>query len=230
MDELKTCSRCDVPKPPDDFHKDRNKPDGRYPVCKPCRKPLTDAYFATNKVEILARGRVRMAGKHSAKAKQRRQNPAYLEYLRTYSAQYYVEHPEKWEGIYWKNPEKHRRASRVYRVNNPEKVRTSVMAWRERNPDAIALGHHRRKAALAAVDDTLTPEQLVEILEFFDFRCGFCLVDLRTLPRKFRTWDHLLPISRGGTNTADNVIPCCKPCNSRKKDRHIALMASYISL
>lgn len=228
VDELKTCSRCGLQKPLDDFHKDAKKPQGRYPVCKACRKPLSEASYSANRDGILAREKVRRAGTWSEISRKRRENPEYVEYLKEYLKQYYVEHPEKWEGLYWKNPEKHRRDARVYRVNNPEKVRTSVMAWRERNPEAIALGHHRRKAALAAVEDTLTPQQLGEILEFFDFRCGFCLVDLRTLPRVLRTWDHLLPISRGGTNTAENVVPCCKPCNSRKKDRHIALMASYV--
>jgi len=31
------------------------------------------------------------------------------------------------------------------------------------------------------------------------------------------TMDHLLPLARGGRSTKDNLVPCCKSCNSRKK-------------
>lgn len=31
------------------------------------------------------------------------------------------------------------------------------------------------------------------------------------------TMDHLVPISRGGKASRNNVVPACKDCNSRKK-------------
>lgn len=31
--------------------------------------------------------------------------------------------------------------------------------------------------------------------------------------------DHVVPRSRGGTNTWDNVVAACRPCNSKKRDR-----------
>jgi len=31
------------------------------------------------------------------------------------------------------------------------------------------------------------------------------------------TMDHLVPISRGGKASRNNVVPACKECNSRKK-------------
>ncbi len=37
--------------------------------------------------------------------------------------------------------------------------------------------------------------------------------------RQFLTRDHILPISRGGGNTWDNVVTSCSPCNNRKGDR-----------
>ena len=76
--------------------------------------------------------------------------------------------------------------------------------------------------------DTLTPEQLEETLEYFNYRCGYCLVDLRDLPKFFRTFDHVIAIKRGGSNTQDNVIPCSKNCNSKKKDRPVFVMAKFI--
>lgn len=31
------------------------------------------------------------------------------------------------------------------------------------------------------------------------------------------TMDHLVPLSRGGYSTKDNLVPCCKNCNNKKK-------------
>lgn len=31
------------------------------------------------------------------------------------------------------------------------------------------------------------------------------------------TMDHLVPLARGGRSTKDNLVPCCKECNNRKK-------------
>lgn len=31
------------------------------------------------------------------------------------------------------------------------------------------------------------------------------------------TMDHVVPLSRGGRSTKDNLVPCCKSCNTKKK-------------
>ena len=33
------------------------------------------------------------------------------------------------------------------------------------------------------------------------------------------TIDHIMPITKGGTDELDNLRILCRPCNSRKKDR-----------
>jgi 5-methylcytosine-specific restriction endonuclease McrA len=33
--------------------------------------------------------------------------------------------------------------------------------------------------------------------------------------------DHVIPRSRGGTHTWDNVVAACRPCNTRKEDRYL---------
>jgi len=50
-----------------------------------------------------------------------------------------------------------------------------------------------------------------------DYRCQFChrtQADLRH--RECLTRDHLVPLSRGGTNDWTNVVTACSACNTRK--------------
>jgi 5-methylcytosine-specific restriction endonuclease McrA len=49
------------------------------------------------------------------------------------------------------------------------------------------------------------------------YRCQYCnrsMADLR--PRQSLTRDHVVPLSRGGTNEWTNVVTACSPCNTRK--------------
>ncbi|MFN8582445.1 MAG: HNH endonuclease [Gemmatimonadaceae bacterium] len=52
------------------------------------------------------------------------------------------------------------------------------------------------------------------------YRCQYCgrgAPDLR--PRESLTRDHLIPLSRGGTNEWTNVVTACSSCNTRKANR-----------
>ena len=46
---------------------------------------------------------------------------------------------------------------------------------------------------------------------------GVCHYCGRATPRKELTMDHIVPVSRGGKSTRGNVVPCCKECNTAKK-------------
>ena len=48
-----------------------------------------------------------------------------------------------------------------------------------------------------------------------DWRCVYCGASAETI-------DHVIPRSRGGTHTWDNVVAACAPCNHRKSDRMLA--------
>ena len=46
-------------------------------------------------------------------------------------------------------------------------------------------------------------------------KCHYC--DL-SFPVRELTMDHVVPIIRGGCSTRSNVVPCCKECNTNKRD------------
>lgn len=46
-----------------------------------------------------------------------------------------------------------------------------------------------------------------------DYTCGYCGA------KENLTIDHVIPSSRGGEDTWENMVSCCLPCNLRKADR-----------
>src|SRR3990170_933860 len=72
------------------------------------------------------------------------------------------------------------------------------------------LAKSRRRAALG----TVTLEEWRAICAQFDHRCAYCHRLVVPLEQ-----DHVVPISRGGSHTPDNIVPACKPCNSSKGNR-----------
>ena len=46
-----------------------------------------------------------------------------------------------------------------------------------------------------------------------NYECQYC-------GRKAENVDHVIPRSRGGGHTWDNVVAACRPCNSRKENRN----------
>ena len=54
------------------------------------------------------------------------------------------------------------------------------------------------------------------------YRCQYCGRHMNELkPRESLTRDHLIPLSRGGTNEWTNVVTACSGCNARKGN-HLA--------
>jgi len=49
-----------------------------------------------------------------------------------------------------------------------------------------------------------------------EYRCQYCA---QQLPPAQLTFDHVVPVARGGHKGWDNIVTCCIPCNRRKGDR-----------
>jgi 5-methylcytosine-specific restriction endonuclease McrA len=49
-----------------------------------------------------------------------------------------------------------------------------------------------------------------------DHRCQYCG---DKFPPAQLTFDHVIPVARGGQKGWDNIVTCCIPCNRRKGDR-----------
>ncbi|MDX9785739.1 MAG: HNH endonuclease [Desulfobacterales bacterium] len=56
--------------------------------------------------------------------------------------------------------------------------------------------------------------------------CHYCK---KPTPPKELTMDHLVPLARGGRSTKGNVVPCCKECNTQKKQLLPTEWAEYLA-
>jgi 5-methylcytosine-specific restriction endonuclease McrA len=131
---------------------------------------------------------------------------------------------------------------KVYRAKHPRRVKEALVAWLVKNPEyerersarryendpvyrariraatkKFNLEHpeyHRfavklRRARLLGVECTLTEAQEREVFEEYAGLCAYCLEPATSL-------DHVVPVSKGGGHTKENVVPCCSTCNPSK--------------
>ena len=59
----------------------------------------------------------------------------------------------------------------------------------------------------------LTPKKRFKVLERDNFRCQYCWKNGKDVSLEI---DHIIPKSKGWTDNFDNLITCCRECNSWK--------------
>jgi len=70
------------------------------------------------------------------------------------------------------------------------------------------------------------PERRLMVLERDKRKCTYCLVDVS---EDSFVLDHIIPVSKGGTNRKFNLVTSCEGCNQRKQDEDAVqfLLANY---
>lgn len=71
----------------------------------------------------------------------------------------------------------------------------------------------RRRANEAGATGEYSHSQFMSIAHKFGYCCAYC----NTRPDRLDA-DHVVPLSRGGSNTMTNLLPSCLLCNSDKRD------------
>lgn len=81
-----------------------------------------------------------------------------------------------------------------------------------------------RARLLAKAQGSHTKEEWQAILARYGNRCLCCEVSGVDVPL---TRDHVVPLSKGGTDFASNLQPLCERCNSAKGDQEIDFRTLY---
>ena len=103
---------------------------------------------------------------------------------------------------------------REYKKTEKGKATTRKYVESEKGRANNQRGHFKRRANEKNTVNTLTAQEWLDILEEYNYRCAYCGIefDCETLPTK----DHIIPVSKGGDNVKENIVPACRSCNSRK--------------
>lgn len=191
-------------------------------------KEYQKQYYIKNRKRILKRIRqYRINNKEKRMIQQHKYYLKNKDYLMEANRRYKTENKE--------NVSKQRKR---YYQDNIEKVKELQKQWRENNPEKMKEWHRKyfkteigraskqralfkRRTNIKNSVNTLTAQEWANILEAHNYRCAYCGVEFNCglLP----TRDHIIPISKGGHNTKENVVPACKSCNSKKYNKIIHL-------
>jgi len=117
----------------------------------------------------------------------------------------------------YKQTEKYKRYSREYskqyRKKYPEKRKTLLRIWRKNNPIKVAVLQKRRRARKLGAEGSHTSGEWETLKAQYNWTCPFCR---RSEPKIKLTEDHIIPLSRGGSDNIENIQPLCRSCNARK--------------
>lgn len=111
-----------------------------------------------------------------------------------------------------------RRRSARWLLNHPEAARDATRKYRQSHPEQRAVFNHRarvkRLARKLAASGTCSAEQLQARINYYGGCCYVCLLEGKHTP--YEAIDHVIPLSKGGSNWPSNLRPICKRCNLRK--------------
>lgn len=210
---MKTCTKCHLTQPLTNFSIGHSTEAVRQSICKSCVSIHNAAYYQKHRAQLSQQKRLyqrekrqadpigtaqamqkwRNANQSTLRRKQREYRRKHRQHIRDYNRTYYASHPELFQN--------------------------KGHTWRQENPDRVLLYSHQRRARIyAAPVNDFSPAQREEILAAYGYRCVYCPPDCHACRRRTHrlTMDHITPLSKGGSNTATNIVPACKSCNSKK--------------
>ena len=225
--EKKVCTGpCGRDLPLDAFGKFKEGRYGRRSKCNECRakeeKDRRVTHPATEKQKEASRLRTREwteANPERAQANAKKTYQAHPERAKAAAKAWQKRNPERVKEINrdWvsRNRAKTIAYARQWQADNRELYHDIQKRWRTENQTYWRV----RDSALRKVTSNFTLSQWLEVLEEFGHRCAYCLCGDQKL-----TMDHVIPVAKGGEHVRENIVPACKSCNSRKKDRSIFYM------
>jgi len=101
-----------------------------------------------------------------------------------------------------------------YYQANKEARAAYFQKWYAKNSEIAKTSARRRSARKAGADGSHTESEWLMVLRAYDHRCAYC-----SGPAESR--DHVIPLSKGGRDDIDNIVPACNPCNSSKRNRYL---------
>src|SRR6266705_5616843 len=206
--DMKQCSSCKqfFPATPQFFSRCKGHKDGLQSLCKPCTKEYKKQHYQANK-ERISKKQKAYGATHKEQQRKRMER-----YMVTHREDYLAYHKE----YYIDRRDQTLEQMKQHYVMHNERIRARVRRY-EKTPQGrrVARAHwHRYRAQKKASIGTYTAQDIYEQHERQKGRCYWChkkLVEYHI--------DHVIPLSRGGSNAPDNLVLACPTCNMRKAAR-----------
>ncbi len=109
--------------------------------------------------------------------------------------------------------------SETYKLQNAEAMKQVAKQYRVKHKDKVNTLNRNRYAFRKSVEGNHTHDDIIKLRRDQRDKCNFCRVHFRETG--FHV-DHVIPISRGGTNWPTNLQLLCPDCNVRKSDKIIS--------
>jgi 5-methylcytosine-specific restriction endonuclease McrA len=148
---------------------------------------------------------------------------AHREYLQHYSLKNKENMLIKRRILYAKNAENNRNKRKEYYALNSEKEKSYQRKHKKENPHLKRESERRRRAN--RFNNGFEYYKESEVLSLYGYVCHICNTDIDLAAPRLsgaRGWeaglhiDHLVPLSKGGSDTLDNVRPAHGSCNVKK--------------
>ena len=115
-----------------------------------------------------------------------------------------------------KNREKRNQIDRRSYIKHKAKRISKSLKWIKENPEKHAKRNQERRATIRNLEANFTSVDWEKCKSIFNNTCAYCGKKSKLQQ------EHVIPVSKGGTYTKDNILPACKSCNSSKNNRDFA--------
>lgn len=200
MQSTQKCTKCKKRKPITSFHKDAQKKTGYSSHCKECKKK-----WCQENSEYLVKKSIEWQKLNPDRAKEHalkwtKNNPDKVKTYRKKYSKKAIARRASDPAILSKRREQNNRAAKKYQKIHPE---------------MSTVRHCRRSALKRNAVGNFTKTEWQDLCDSYGHVCLCCG------QKKKLTADHIVPLSRGGTNSIDNIQPLCLPCNASKGTKTI---------
>jgi 5-methylcytosine-specific restriction endonuclease McrA len=199
----KVCKGCGVEKELSEFYAVSRNSDGCIGKCKSCVKAAVKANRRKRSEQYATYERLRANLPHRVEARRAYQK-AHKEEINEYK--------KRWRR---ENAQMVSLRSREHYERNKDEIVARSKKWAEGNPEKVssakADNRRKRRAAKHTSLGSFTAEEFEELCERYGNRCLACGGTEIRLEA-----DHVVPLTKGGSNDISNIQPLCGFCNRRK--------------
>lgn len=217
---LKRCSICglEFPATTEFFYRNHN---GLRADCKNCRRAYDKRRYDRVRDHRLLQMRQWYAENRDYKLEQSRLwHEANKEYRRLYKKEWYATHRnyalEYMRNYRVLNLDEVRARNRDWHYQNLHRSRKSHQEWYKANPERRRVYSARRRSRIKASGEQFNA---IDVLVQFKSQKGLCWWCEKPLDPDNYHIDHRVPISKGGGNSAGQIVISCPTCNLSKKDK-----------